>query len=501
MYGIQNTIPSRPSTYQGLSAQPTLPNASIVTSAIAAPPKLKGNAKQKQPLKKIVNVPINSEKRTPTQEYILLMRRFKQFLVTISKTVDKCWPELEQHVRNTKNYASEYSSIQKCSTTLMGYHKFGTNLINTRKAKIVEQKANIEHIKTPEEIQHVYKIVFAEIYLLKQGCEKGVKSYDHVLHLLSNEKLQLELKKMQFLYRNSAGFEKKMHETKDSLQKLIKDQNLGVVPNRENVTIKGEKQNPLGSTGGGKQGVGKVNIGKRKKNGTTSKKKDASKPKSKECEGGEQDLVVQGGTSEEIGKISSGHGPIAAILDEFPDRLVNPLLELPQPFVVSERVLPVSEYLKMMEIYFPEPDTFPLAYSAKLLGIHLPDSNDTNKGKKRAKNDPWMQIPQLGKYGTLEGIDIDGSQRENIFDYVDPIWSSILNVYRGYRDEYLKQASEMNKPFYFSEDCISIAKDLGILGERITFKVATLEDVPKLCALAEVSVQSHIRYRAKTIYD
>jgi len=439
--------------------------------------------------------PNESEERTPKQDYILLIRRFKRFLFNISNTVDTSWPVLEKHIQHTKINATEFLSNQKISTNLLGFHKFGINLISTRKAKIVDQKAKIGQIKTLEEIHHIYKIIFAEIYLLKQACEKGVKCYDDVLQVVPNAKLELQLKEMQLLFRNSSDFEKKMHETKEVLQKLFSDRNL-VVPNEKNVTAKVGTQDSSGSNVG-KLEVGKVKIGKQKKSATTSKKKNGSKSKSKECKSDEQDLSVRRGSSNTNLNASNSHGPIGHILDEFPDRLVNPLLELPQPSVVSERILPVSEYLKMMEVYFPEPDTFPLSYSAKLLGIDLPTSN--NEGQKRGNSDPWMQIPPLGKYGIVNSIDNDAPQKDEDFDHIDPMWSSILNDYRGYKDDYLKQASEMNKPFYFCEDCVSFARDLGILGERIIFKVATIEDVPKLCVFSEVSAQSRIWYLAHGI--
>jgi hypothetical protein len=190
--------------------------------------------------------PNENEERTPKQDYILLIRRFKRFLFNISNTVDTSWPVLEQHIQYTKINATEFLSNQKISTNLLGFHKFGINLISTRKSKIVYQKAKIRQIKTLEEIHHIYKIIFAEIYLLKQACEKGVKCYDDVLQVVSNAKLELQLNEMQHLLRNLSDFVKKMHETREVLQKLFNDRNL-VVPNEKNVTAKVRTQDSSGS--------------------------------------------------------------------------------------------------------------------------------------------------------------------------------------------------------------------------------------------------------------
>jgi hypothetical protein len=500
-----------PPVMQGLPAAPS------TTSTFNIPTKPKPNptlATKKLPNKAIKTLSATQNqpvRLTQVQQFIVAMKQFKIFLIQISKHVDSQWPLLERQVQNVQINASKHTSQQQCYNTLMVYHQFATNLINTRKVKIVEKKEKIELIKTTEEMHKIYKIVFAEIYLLKQACERGVKTYDDVLHTISGEEtLQHELKQMQQLYRNSSGFEKKMHETRNLLQTLMKNHKAVSQLNAEiKKDVKPSAHHARVTTG--KHGVGKVNIGKRRTSGSTSKKKNGlnSKPNGGKTDNKGHTLVAQGdrreankqsggsgindGDGQEAKKHAGGSGPKAVILDDFPDRLVNPLLELPQPSLVGERILPVSEYLKLMEIYFPEPDSFPLSYYSKLLGIDIPDSKTLKDG---ANCDEWMQIPPLGKYAsvptrlcndTLASIDLNGSRSDRDFDHVDPTWTSILNEYRGYKDEYLKQATEMNKPCHLSEECITFATDAGILGKGTTFKVVTTEDVPKLCVLAKVS--------------
>lgn len=64
------------------------------------------------------------------------------------------------------------------------------------------------------------------------------------------------------------------------------------------------------------------------------------------------------------------------IEDKDPRRLTNPLLELPQFSCQSksESFPQSSEMLTLMNLYFPQPDTFPLSYYARLLGFDVPSS-------------------------------------------------------------------------------------------------------------------------------
>merc|ERR1712151_933685 len=72
-----------------------------------------------------------------------------------------------------------------------------------------------------------------------------------------------------------------------------------------------------------------------------------------------------------------------AINDPRPTRIVNPLLEMP-PYPISVRggSVPIddipnaAEIWNIMELYFTDPDTYPLEYWARLLGFILP--NDWN---------------------------------------------------------------------------------------------------------------------------
>ena len=190
------------------------------------------------------------------------------------------------------------------------------------------------------------------------------------------------------------------------------------------------------------------------------------------------------------------------IQDNHPDRLTNPLLEIPQGSMSGDPTLSVSEFLKMMEIYLPEPDTFPLSYYAKVLGLDVAVTKDgkisvERNGEQKSQNDDWHHIPKLGTYGreksrlkneSLASIDEDGSRGNRDLDYIDPTWSAILNEYNGTRDDNMKHATDMNKPHHLSEACISLAKKLNITNMDTCFRIASTNDLNSIGAISEVCV-------------
>ena len=191
------------------------------------------------------------------------------------------------------------------------------------------------------------------------------------------------------------------------------------------------------------------------------------------------------------------------ILDSNPDRIVNPLIEVPQGSTTGEPNLLVSEFVRLLPIFFPEPDTFPLSYYAKLLGFSLREdlSLEEQKGKwqiddELRKSDAWFNIPPLGKFGrifkdtnfnpTLNYVDKMGERCEKHLDYVDPVWLELLNDHTSYRDGLTKAAVEMKECRVISKDCVSLAKSLGLVDGNITFRIGGVEDAVALSSFSQV---------------
>ena len=191
------------------------------------------------------------------------------------------------------------------------------------------------------------------------------------------------------------------------------------------------------------------------------------------------------------------------IKDEFPNRITNPLLELPYyPPKSSLGTEPLgAELWKIIPLYFPMADTFPLSYYAKILGFDASLLNETIENVsetidfealqlKKCKNDKWKQIPMQSKFSQhVKSLKASSLQKRHsiILDEVDPMWTAILEQYRGHRDDLYRPSSEISKENFICDDCISFAKRLKLLSEEITFRPALLSDTMSLNQLVTVS--------------
>jgi hypothetical protein len=194
--------------------------------------------------------------------------------------------------------------------------------------------------------------------------------------------------------------------------------------------------------------------------------------------------------SEEVPKESDR--VTVTIVDTNPDRIVNPLLEVPQGSTTGEPNLLVSEFVRLLPIFFPESDTFPLSYYAKLLGFVLREDLD-----ELGKNDAWFNIPPLGKFGsvvngitfnpTLDYVDEVGMRYDQDLDYVDPVWLGLLNDDTGYLDDPARAAVEVKESRVISKDCISLAMSLGLNKGDFTFRIGDVKDAVALSSFDEVS--------------
>jgi hypothetical protein len=211
--------------------------------------------------------------------------------------------------------------------------------------------------------------------------------------------------------------------------------------------------------------------------------------------------ILDKAVSEEVPKESDK--VTVTIVDPNPDRIVNPLLEVPQGSMTGEANLLVSEFVRLLPIFFPEPDTFPLSYYAKLLGFSLREdvSLEEQNGKwlledENGKSDPWFNIPPLGKFGivfrdtafnpTLDYVDKRGVRCDQYLDYVDPVWLELLNDVTSYQESSTRAATELKESRIISKDCVSLAKSLGLVSGGVTFRVGGVEDAFALSNFNEV---------------
>lgn len=340
---------------------------------------------------------------------------------------------------------------------------------------LVEEKNKILSAESTIDTELLNKKVFADAYFLK--CLS--------LWMIALIK-SLEQRKEGFCQEEKKIFQVLKKKLDEMEKKSVSFKNKGLTQNRnfnsEAIVSEANQENVLKGTKEiehiGKHGAGKVNIGKRKKRSVETSKTRKQTKKTK---------VSSSIPQNSLKTAKNNHGPDATIIDKKADRLVNPLLELPQGSMNADTMLPVSEYLKLMEIYFPEPDTFPLSFYAQLLGIDniVDDDKQVSGETKTTKADEWMKIPSLGKYARvpyrlcnsiLESIDENGSKVSHRFDFVDPMWIAILRNYRGYNDSYFKQATELNASRELSVECLTLARDLMIIDPKISFRHVTEDD-------------------------
>ncbi|KAL7541970.1 hypothetical protein ACHAXR_012696 [Thalassiosira sp. AJA248-18] len=212
--------------------------------------------------------------------------------------------------------------------------------------------------------------------------------------------------------------------------------------------------------------------------------------------------------------------------DEHPQRIVNPLLRLPQfpdgpePHPIEE-VPQAGELWNLANIQYCDPDTYPVSYLARVLGFDLPEEAvgqefggvfDPMTARRCVDcvNDVLV-APKSGSFvsriwkssehhGIPSAADADpGSQAAasdtGMYDdlnltYCDPLWANILSSYRGYNEEDFKDAG---KGFYdvLSPQCLEYAKERGVLvkedggGGGVSFRFGTEKDEQALRLLAE----------------
>jgi len=235
------------------------------------------------------------------------------------------------------------------------------------------------------------------------------------------------------------------------------------------------------------------------------------------------------------------------IEDQYPLRITNPLLELPQyphlPRGAAPSSLPVelipqgAELWNLCEVYFPHPDTYPISYLARLLGFEVPAVKPLSKmqegreesslakfdpatlrlsskarGSGPSSTDPWFNIPPLGNFAEQvwkrrrkgkrnPPISFEcnissrqermGDSDDEALDYIDPMWCTIMSNYRGYDDAYFNPAPATSfgqapkRPP--GEECLVFAREREILGDGISFRFAKIGDENLLSSINKKS--------------
>lgn len=207
------------------------------------------------------------------------------------------------------------------------------------------------------------------------------------------------------------------------------------------------------------------------------------------------------------------------ITDNNPKRkCTNPLLSLPYfppgPDPPLEEIPQGGELWAMTDIHFAEPDTFPLSYTARVLGLDVGSESGVGVGfaekildvekdlKKMEEESDIFETVQNGgpfaervwKRADRKGVSVSGSgvKMENLdlCNFHDPMWLHLLATFRGLNDFDFNDAPGKGSPIILSPYCIKFAQERGMLQEKndMTFHVGGLDDVQSLQALvAEVS--------------
>ena len=225
--------------------------------------------------------------------------------------------------------------------------------------------------------------------------------------------------------------------------------------------------------------------------------------------------------------------PETMMEDHAPRRVTNPLLELPRypepngSHPIPPELIPNGgEVWNIAEVYHPRPDTYPMSYYARLLGFNIPASapdpekRDIGGAETTPTFDPatvpfadrdkdaWLYVPRPGRFAdavlSRRRGGGGGSAEENL-DFVDPMWSTILNNYRGYDGRLLTPAAlQSTQVQSLSSECLKFAKARGLMSRRkevgvgldvkmettLAFRFASPGDEEKILRLDKVSFDS-----------
>ena len=179
------------------------------------------------------------------------------------------------------------------------------------------------------------------------------------------------------------------------------------------------------------------------------------------------------------------------IADNSPNRTSNPLLEIAKyPQTSTNGILPHgTEFWKLISLYYPRPDTFPISYYARILGFDLPITADKPGvfSKFNPKMLPFkegceaMNVPRLGRFSPYLSA---GSNRNEVNDFIAPKWKSFLQYKPSNHPQSL-----CVKDFFASQECIKYGKEVCLLGDEIEFRLAETGDAETLFHFNAVRVE------------
>jgi hypothetical protein len=184
--------------------------------------------------------------------------------------------------------------------------------------------------------------------------------------------------------------------------------------------------------------------------------------------------------------------------DEHPDRIVNPLLEIPEPTSNGGDPVHGAELLALTELAFHEPDTYPVSYLARLLGFDVPVPETpvdfpTPLGSGtieslpflKKENDVFYQVPPAATTTTTttttrsyyrKVTDIGDDADQHTLDYMDPVYAYLFK--HGFSSGVLKSptstrvakfAAQQRQQSATRERVVQQAREILNLSEDWTF--------------------------------
>jgi len=150
--------------------------------------------------------------------------------------------------------------------------------------------------------------------------------------------------------------------------------------------------------------------------------------------------------------------PKIHIIDDDPDRLTNPLVDVPKADSDHPNA---AELYVWSDIVFHHLDTYPLSYYARVLGFEVhPPVGDARVALNPAtipiqKDEGYKTIPPLGAFADVW----KQQEGDEILDYQDPVYQSICQ--QGLRPDLFKRAAlnPLSRRF-LSKECLGMANEM-----------------------------------------
>ncbi|CAB9514838.1 Protein Jade [Seminavis robusta] len=171
------------------------------------------------------------------------------------------------------------------------------------------------------------------------------------------------------------------------------------------------------------------------------------------------------------------------VLDDRPERIVNPLTDF--TLAVSEEAAslpPDSADLALaMDIEFPKPDTFPIAYVARNLGFDMPlldvDAEELPSIKEgsqfhRRRDDNIQSIPTLGTAFPTWEAQRYATGKNALGDDKDPLYNLLMNKNWNEQEEFPTDWIRIKEKdaTHIASRCVEVFQQHGLLGADMDVK-------------------------------